>query len=453
MTYQRRAGHAPDPQRWLGPAVVVGSALEWFDFFLYASMAALVFGPVFFPDSQTSVAGTLAAVATFAVGFVARPFGGIVFGVLGDKFGRKRALSWSFLLMGVASGLIGLIPSYAAIGLAAPAILVGLRILQGLGAGAEFGPAVAVSYEHADAGSRGRMGAWPAIGVNIGLLASSLTVAALTSMDGDVVREWGWRLAFLGSLILVAVGFWVRSKMPDSPEFERVKLRQRTSGALAPLVALVRSDWRGLAVVMTITVGYLSASYIFKTFTLSYLSEFRGVAANIGAFGITLASACAVMMVPIAGRMCDRFGSAKVMLAGAAGTAALAFPLFWMLNTATPAYIWLGLVLAIGIVIPMMLGATGSFFARQFPAQVRVTGMGTGREIGGMAGGLAPFTALAIVAASPGHASWGVSVLLVVAAVLIAAGVLFDQRRAVESRATVTLSEPRVSADSTPRGA
>ncbi|MDV7091090.1 MFS transporter [Rhodococcus opacus] len=211
----------PKTHKSVRPAVVIGSALEFFDFFLYATMAALVFGPIFFP-SENSTTGTLAVVATFSVGFLARPFGGIIFGFLGDKIGRKTVLSMTFLLMGISTGLIGLIPSYATIGIAAPILLVLLRILQGLGAGAEFGSAVAVSYEHADPKSRGRLGSWPALGVNIGLLASSLTVAIITSFSDEFLYTWGWRIPFIASFVLVFLGFWVRQQMPETPEFEQV---------------------------------------------------------------------------------------------------------------------------------------------------------------------------------------------------------------------------------------
>ncbi|MDI2030464.1 MFS transporter [Saccharopolyspora sp. TS4A08] len=432
MTLHNAPASPPQPSRKaVGPAVVIGSALEWFDFYLYASMAALVFGELFFPSGNPTAA-TLASMATFAVGFLARPFGGILFGVLGDKFGRKSVLSATFLLMGVSSGFIGLLPTYSSIGLAAPILLVVLRVLQGLGAGAELGSATAVAYEHADAKSRGLRGSLPALGVNIGLFASSLTVTVLTSLSDDVLHTWGWRIPFVATFALVGLGFWVRRQMPETPEFEK---SSRARKKIAPLRTLLRSDWRGLAVVMAVTAGYNGASYVFKTFSLSYLTEFRDVPANVGAFGITLASACAIVTVPVAGRICDAVGARAVLLIGAAATAVLAFPFFWLLDTGQNAMIWVALVLATGIVIPSMLSAQGAFLSQQFPTRTRVSGLGTGREVGGaFSGGLAPVAALALVSATPGHATWAVSLMFVVGAAFIGVGALCDQVGRVETR-------------------
>ncbi|MEB3369673.1 MFS transporter [Saccharopolyspora mangrovi] len=426
------AGSTPS-RKAVGPAVVIGSALEWFDFYLYASMAALVFGELFFPEGNPAAA-TLASMATFAVGFLARPFGGILFGILGDKFGRKTVLSATFLLMGISSGFIGLLPTYSSVGMIAPVLLVVLRLLQGLGAGAELGSATAVAYEHADAKSRGLRGSLPALGVNIGLFASSLTVTVLTSLDEDFLHTWGWRIPFVATFALVGLGFWVRRQMPETPEFEKSARAGGTRAKVRPLRSLLRSDWRGLAVVMAVTLGYNGVSYIFKTFSLSYLTQFRDVPANVGAFGITLASACAIITVPIAGRVCDVVGSKRVMLVGGLATAALAFPFFWLLDTGQNVAIWIALVLATGVVVPAMLSAQGAFLSQQFPTRTRVSGLGTGREVGGaFSGGLAPVAALALVTATPGNATWAVSLMFLAGAAFIGVGALFDQREAVEA--------------------
>ncbi|WP_148222508.1 MFS transporter [Rhodococcus opacus] len=426
-------------------AVVVGSALEWFDFYLYASMAALVFGPIFFP-SENSANATLAAFATFAVGFLARPVGGILFGVIADRVGRKRVLSISFLLMGGSSVLIGLIPTYASIGILAPILLVAFRILQGLGAGAEVGSAMAVAYEHAVPGSRGRQGAWTALGVNIGLFASAVAVAGLTSLDRELLQSWAWRIPFVASLVLVVFGLWIRRQMPETPEFEQVVSTVPNQKKARPLRDLFKSEWRGLAVVMVITFGYNGVSYTFKTFSLSYLTQFRDVAANVGAVGIMLASGCAIVIAPLAGRLCDQVDAARVIYFGAAGTAAMAFPFFWLLNSGKPTYIWAALILTTGILVPAMLAASGSFLARQFPAKVRTSGLGTGREVSGaIAGALAPLGALTMVTMSSDHATRGVSTLFLIGATCIAVGCMFDQQRRVNSRSLVDPVEQRIS--------
>jgi MFS family permease len=183
-----------------------------------------------------------------------------------------------------------------------------------------------------------------------------------------------------------------------------------------------------------VVIGYLSASYLFKTFSLSYLTEFRGVAANIGAFGITLASGIAIVAVPIAGRLCDRYDAGRVLLVGAIGIGIMAFPFFWALDTGTTVLIWAALVLTTGIVIPAMLAASGAYFARQFPTEVRVSGIGTGKETGGIAGGLAPLLAFALITITPGNASWPVALMFVLSAVAVLLGVLWDQRQRVVQR-------------------
>lgn len=419
--------HESSTRRRVATATIVGSALEWYDFYLYASMAALVFGGLFFPKTDGSV-GTLAAFATFAVGFLARPIGGLLFGHLGDRIGRRNVLMMTFVLMGAATGLIGLLPTYETIGVLAPVALVVLRILQGLGSGAEYSSAAVVAYEHASSDRRGRQGAWPALGLNIGLLLSSLTVGALTSVGEDFVRSGGWRIPFIASFALVGVGIWVRRRIPESPAFKQGA--EKPTKAQIPLVTLLKQDWRGLLVVMGIALGYNALSYIFKTFSLAYLSEFQGVAANVGAFGIALASAAAIVTAPVFGWASDRFGSRRVVLAGGVASALFAFPFFVLLDTRDTAAIWLCLVIATGVLAPAMFAPQGAFLSKQFPATVRVSGVGVGREFGGaISGGLAPMLALAIVSASQSHATWGVSLILIASAGLVVLAALLDQAK------------------------
>lgn len=423
------AGSEPPKGRKVGAAVIVGTSLEWFDFYLYASMAALVFGKVFFPSADSS-ASTLAAFSTFAVGFLARPFGGIIFGVLGDRIGRKAVLSISLLLMGTASGLIGLVPSYAAIGVAAPALLIFLRILQGFGASAELGSAITVAYEHADEKTRGRFGAYPVMGAQIGLLAASLAVAAVTSLDDEALYTWGWRVPFVASFAIVLAGYWIRRSMPESDEFEKVATEARKRKGHDVFVDLVRGNWRGLLVVAAVYGGYSAISYTFKTFSLSYLTEFQGVAKNIGALGVTFASIVAIIMCPLIGRLSDRIDTRKVMIGGAMGVASMAFPAFWLFDTGETALIWGVMVVTTGVLAPMIMVAASPYMARQFPTEVRASGIGTGREVSGAAaGGLAPVLALTMVTVSSTHATWGVSLLIIGCAVLVIVGTLFDQSR------------------------
>lgn len=414
-------------RRRVATATIVGSALEWYDFYLYASMAALVFGKIFFPQTDDA-AGTMAAFATFAAGFLARPLGGIMFGHLADRIGRRNVLIITFVLMGISTGLIGLLPTYESVGVAAPVALVVLRIFQGLGAGAEYSSAAVVAYEHADENRRGRQGAWPALGLNLGLLLSSLTVTVLTSLDEEILLTWGWRVPFVASFALAGVGLWVRSRVPESPDFHDTKKQQDGSAQQLPFVTLLRKQRRGLLVVLSVSLGYNALSYIFKTFSLAYLSDFQDVSASVGAFGVTLASATAIVTVPLFGWASDRFGSRKVLACGGVASALFAFPFFVLLDTRNSVVIWVCLIIATGVLAPAMFAPQGAFLSRQFPADVRVSGVGTGRELGAaLSGGLAPLAALAIVGASATHATWGVSLILVVGAVVVVIGAAFDQ--------------------------
>ncbi|WP_329563198.1 MHS family MFS transporter [Streptomyces uncialis] len=426
------APHNPGPppavaRRRVATATIVGSALEWYDFYLYASMAALVFGKIFFPQSDDA-AGTMAAFATFAAGFLARPLGGIMFGHLADRIGRRNVLIITFVLMGISTGLIGLLPTYESVGVAAPIALVVLRIFQGLGAGAEYSSAAVVAYEHADENRRGRQGAWPALGLNLGLLLSSLTVTVLTSLDEEILLTWGWRVPFVASFALAGVGLWVRSRVPESPDFHQNKKEQEGSAQQLPFVTLLRKQRRGLLVVLAVSLGYNALSYIFKTFSLAYLSDFQDVSASVGAFGVTLASATAIVTVPLFGWASDRFGSRKVLACGGVASALFAFPFFVLLDTQNSVVIWVCLIIATGVLAPAMFAPQGAFLSRQFPADVRVSGVGTGRELGAaLSGGLAPLAALAIVGASATNATWGVSLILIVGAVVVVIGAFFDQ--------------------------
>lgn len=412
--------------RKVAAGTIVGTTVEWYDFYLYAAMAALVFPKVFFSAADSETA-TLQAFATFAIGFIARPFGGILFGNLGDRIGRKKTLAITFTLMGVSTGLIGLLPGYAEIGILAPIMLVVIRIFQGLGAGAEYAGAAVVAYEHADVKKRGAQGAWPALGLNLGLFLSSLTIVLLTSWDKNFLLSGGWRIPFILSFLLVGVGVWVRRVMPETPEFERVE-KARRAGTKVSFSQLFKFQWRGLLLVIVLAIGYNAVSYIYKTFSLAYLTTYQDMSANTSAFGITLASAVALFTVPIFGWMCDRYSSKAVIALGGVLSALFAFPFLYMLASDNKYVVWAALIIGTGTLAPMMFSAQGSFLSRQFPAEVRSSGVGTGREIGtALAGGLAPLGALSLVAASATNSTVGVGIVLTCAGALVLVPALFDQ--------------------------
>lgn len=405
-------------------ATVVGTTVEWFDFYLYATMASIVFGAVFFPQGNSQLA-TLSAFATFAVGFIARPIGGIVFGRMGDRIGRKKTLVVTFALMGTSTFLIGVLPTYATAGIWAPILLVLLRIFQGMGAGAEYASAAVNSYEHASAGRRGRQGAWPALGLNLGLVLSSATIFVMTLNGDEFLLNGGWRIPFIASIILIAVGMWVRQSLPESPEFERKVEAPENKSTFSQVF---RDHWRGLLVVFIVAIGYNALSYIFKTFSVAYLDEFQGISANTTSGAVMVAGLIAIVTVPIFGEMCDRFGSKAVISWGGLLSAVFAFIFLYLLQQGQGWAVYVAIGIGTGILAPMMFSAQGSFLSRQFTAESRATGVGTAREIGtAVAGGLAPLGALSLVVAHPENSTFGVGIVLVVAGLLVVLGAAFDQ--------------------------
>lgn len=419
--------------RKVAGATIVGSMLEWYDFYLYAMMAATVFAKVFFDPSDPQSA-TLMAFSTFAIGFVARPFGGVIFGHLGDRFGRKRMLMVTFCLMGVCTTIIGLIPGYATLGIWAPVLLVLIRILQGLGAGAELAAAAVTAYEHADEKKRGSQGAWPALGLNLGLLLSSLTVYLLTIQGEEFLLAGGWRIPFIGSIVLVMVGLWVRSSIPETIAFREIsdttdtQVPSGTGVEKAPLLTLLKKDLKGLIVVLLVAIGYNALSYIFKTFSLAYLTLYKGVSTNTTSLSVTIASLIAIFAVPLFGALCDRWSSKKVLMAGGTLSAIFAYTFMQLLESGQSLWIFVGVGFATGVLAPMMFAPQGSFLSRQFPTHTRSSGVGTGREIGtAIAGGLAPLWALSLVSNSPTHSTNGVVMILVFSAILLVVASAFDQ--------------------------
>ncbi|MCO7516045.1 MHS family MFS transporter [Pseudomonas guariconensis] len=414
--------------RKVAAATIFGSMLEWYDFYLYATMAAIVFSQIFFDASNPAVASLL-AFSTFAIGFIARPFGGILFGYLGDRFGRKQVLVITFCMMGVCTALIGLIPSYATIGIWAPIILVVIRIIQGLGAGAELSGAAVTSYEHASEGKRGSQGAWPALGLNLGLLLSSLTVYLLTMNGNAFLMAGGWRIPFIASIALVGIGLWVRRSIPETPDFKELD-QAKDKPQVSPLKLLLRNDLKGLAVVFFVAIGYNALSYIFKTFSLAYLTQFKGVQAHVTSLSVTIASLVAIFAVPFFGWLCDKWSSKIVLMLGGVFSALFAYPFLQLLSTGEPTLIYVAIGIGTGILAPMMFAPQGSFLSRQFPTQTRSSGFGTGREIGtAVAGGLAPLGGLALVAGSATHSTDGVALILAISGVLVVVFALCDQGR------------------------
>ena len=405
-------------------ATIVGSMLEWYDFYLYATMASIVFAKVFFDTSDPGTA-SMQAFATFAIGFIARPIGGIFFGYFGDKFGRKKMLFVTFLLMGVCTSAIGLIPTYDTIGVWAPIFLVFFRIIQGLGAGAEFAGAAITSYEHASEEKRGSQGAWPALGLNLGLLLSSLTVFLLTLNGDEFLINGGWRIPFVLSFVLVLIGLWVRKSLPETPDYEKAHVEKIKNN---PFKDILQKNMKGLFVVFILAIGYNSLSYIFKTFSLAYLTQFQGISAHVTSLSVTIASLVAICTVPFFGWLCDKWNSKKVLITGGALSMIFAYPFMKLLETGNEISIYIAVAIGTGILAPMMFAPQGSFLSRQFSVENRSTGVSSGRELGtALAGGLAPLGALTLVATSATNSTTGVIIILFIAGILVMISSYFDQ--------------------------
>ncbi len=382
-------------------ASFVGTTIEWYDFFLYGTAAALVFGDLFFPDAEPLV-GTLLAFSTYAVGFAARPIGGIVFGHYGDRIGRKSMLVLSLLIMGVATFLIGVLPTFASIGIVAPMLLVVLRFAQGIGVGGEWGGAVLMSVEHAPEGRRGFFGSWPQMGVPAGLLISTGVFALVQAMTSEAAfMAWGWRVPFLASAILVMVGLVIRLKIMESPAFERVK--ETNTEAARPIVDVVRKYPREVLVAMGMRVAENGCFYILTVFVLAYGEEELGLAKGTMLTGVIIAAAIGLFTVPLWGALSDRFGRRPLYMAGAVITTLWAFPLFGLINTETPVLIWLSIVIGVNLGHDLMYGPQAAYFAELFGTRVRYSGASLGYQLASVfAGGFAPLIATALLAANGG---------------------------------------------------
>jgi metabolite-proton symporter len=397
---QREAGKTQSVKA-VAFASFIGTTIEWYDFFLYGTAAALVFGDLFFPEAKPLV-GTLLAFSTYAVGFAARPLGGIVFGHYGDRIGRKSMLVLSLLIMGIATFLIGVLPTYAAIGVLAPLLLVVLRFAQGIGVGGEWGGAVLMSVEHAPHGKRGFFGSWPQMGVPAGLLLSTSVFALVQALTSEsAFMSWGWRVPFLASAVLVIVGIVIRLKLMESPAFQRVK--ETKTEAPKPIVDVVRKYPREVLIAMGMRVAENGAFYVLTVFVLAYGEDELGLSKGTMLTGVIIAAAIGLFTVPLWGALSDRIGRKPLYLAGAVVTTLWGFPLFGLIDTETPVLIWLSIVVGVNLGHDLMYGPQAAYFAELFGTRVRYSGASLGYQLASVfAGGFAPLIATALLAAGGG---------------------------------------------------
>jgi metabolite-proton symporter len=412
-----RGARLSSPRRVI-VASLIGTSLEWYDFFLYGSAAALVFGRLFFPQFE-ALTGTLLAFATYAVGFVARPLGGVVFGHFGDRVGRKNVLVATLLLMGAATFAIGLVPSYDTIGVAAPILLVALRFLQGLGLGGEWGGAVLMSLEHGEAHRRGLNASWPQVGVPAGnLLAAGVLWILNATLSESAFLSWGWRVAFLLSGVLVVVGLWIRLAITESPLFNEIE--EAGAKAKLPLVEVLKRHPRGLLVAMAARIGTDVAFYTFALYVLTYVTDTLGLPRSVGLQAVLIGSALQLALIPAFGALSDRVGRRPVYAAGAVAAAAWAFAFFPLLDTENRAVIVLATVVALAT-HAAMYGPQAAFIAELFSTRLRYSGASMGYQIAGIFGGaLAPIISIKLVDVTGSAFAVSVYVLAALAITLVA---------------------------------
>ena len=403
-------------------ASLIGTTIEWYDFFLYGSAAALVFPKLFFPESDPLV-GTLLSFLTYAVGFAARPLGALVFGHYGDRLGRKKLLVLSLLLMGGATFAIGLLPTHATVGAAAPVLLTVLRLVQGFALGGEWGGAVLLVSEHGDAKRRGFWASWPQTGAPAGQLLATGVLSALTALLSDsAFGTWGWRIPFLLSGVLVIVGLWIRLSVDESPVFKaalaQAEARKGAASAAEkmPLVAVLRHHWRDVLIAMGARMAEKISYYVITAFILVYATTAADLSRQTALNAVLIASAIHFAVIPVWGALSDRFGRRPVYLVGAIGVGLWMFPFFALIDSRS--FGSLLLAVTVGLIFHgAMYAPQAAFFSEMFATRMRYSGASIGAQFSSVAAG-APAPLIATALLENYHSSTMIS-LYVIAAALV----------------------------------
>lgn len=384
---------APPRKRTLLAASCVGTSIEWYDYYIFGTAAALVFPQLFYPGFSP-IAGTLAAFSTFAVGFVARPLGGAIIGHFGDRIGRKTMLVLTLLMAGIATFLIGLLPPFSAIGVAAPVLLVALRLIQGFGVGGEWGGAVLIATEHASPRERAAYGSFAQFGVPIGVLTSNLAFLLVSGLPDDAFLAWGWRIPFLLSIVMLAVGIFVRRKITDAPEFRRLK--QERTVSKVPFGELIRNNPATLGLASLVAIAPPAIGYTLIVYMLNYGTTVVGFGRTTLLMLIFISTLPWIATIYISALIADRVGTRKVYAIGAAATVVASFLLFVLVNTANVAAALVAFVLT-AVVQGVMSGAQGGLFTQIFETRMRYSGASIAYQVGGMLGGaVTPIVATAL---------------------------------------------------------
>ena len=418
---------AEEQRRQLRRAVIastVGTTIEWYDFFLYSTVTGLVFAKLYFPQSDPLV-GTLQAFGIYAVGFVARPVGAAIFGHYGDRIGRKSTLIATLLLMGLATFAVAFVPTYASIGIWGAVLLTVLRFLQGVGVGGEWGGSVLLSMEWSRTNAhRGFIASWPQWGVPAGLFLANLAVLAFSDLSGDAFLAWGWRIPFALSIVLVAIGLYIRLNILETPIFQRLVAEKKVERA--PMTEVIRRQPREIILSAFSRMGEQAPFYIFTAFIFTYGTETLKMSRDVLLTAVMTAAALSFFTIPLFGHLSDRFGRKRMYLIGAAVTGVFGFVYFALLDTAVPTWIFLAIVLSL-VPHDMMYGPQAALIAESFTARLRYSGASLGYQLASIiAGGPAPLIATALFARY--HSGYAIAGFILGCAIvsLIASAMLND---------------------------
>lgn len=378
-------------------ASLVGSAIEWFDYFLYGTVAALVFNQIFFVSESPTI-GLMLAYASFALTFFIRPFGGVIFSHIGDRVGRKKTLVITLSIMGLSTVGMGLLPTYQAIGIWAPILLITLRLVQGLGIGGEWGGALLLAVEYAPKDQRGFFGSVPQMGIPLGMVLGTLALSIMSLLPNDAFMSWGWRVPFILSALLVLFGLWIRKGIDETPSFKDVKER----GAIPklPIVDTLKYHWREVLIAVGAKFVETAPFYIFSTFIVSYATTNLGYSRTDTLNAVMIATLVTTALIPLMGKLSDRVGRKPLYVFGTVAMILYAFPYFWLIHQGSVLLLTLATILGLGIIWAPITAVLGTMFSEIFSAEVRYTGVSLGYQVGAaLAGGTAPLVAVALLAA------------------------------------------------------
>jgi MHS family shikimate/dehydroshikimate transporter-like MFS transporter len=420
-------------------ASAIGTTIEWYDFLIYSTAASLVLNKLFFPTSDPLV-GKLLAIGTIGVGFFVRPLGAVVLSHFGDRWGRKSMLILTLLTMGVGTMLIGLLPTYQTIGIAAPILLIVCRAAQGVAVGGEWGGAVLMAVEHSPPARRGFYGSIVQIGFPLGMAIGTASFFALGRLSDAAFMSWGWRVPFLASAVLVVVGVFIRLRIEETPDFKRT-LRD---GHIArfPVLDTLRRHPKDLLIGLGARITEVSWIYVITIFGLSYAVTNMALPRGLVLGAIAVGAAIELITIPLCGALSDRIGRRPVYLMGCVAAMALAFPIFWAIQTRDPATVVLGFVIGMSVGHGIMYGVQASFLSEMFPPNVRYSGASLGYQLAApIGGGLVPLIAAAIVGRNHG-ATWPVSTLMIGLALVTIAAVLHAKETAPAATAASTRTAP-----------